>query len=607
MARSLLPEILSSLIVVAAIGCGQDKRSDSPREPAPEQTPEEAGTDPALAAEYESLPQIVMVGVSVDEDGRDVPTTAEMRVPADANLTIDSEEAAGTAYEQGAKAKVVRSADELDADTSTQSWTGFDAKTDYASYRPAAYSKSQAGQTYAYSAGTRYQTGDKAIYVYRRPTCRPPYCRPIPEDGEDGGDDSESGSNVDKDLKAAMAKFGVKSLGNDEWYRGTPEQIELGARLFNDKLLSAKNDVACASCHMDYLGTGSADSLGPTGEVLGGRKRGNFVVTDLLGRNAPPLYNLGHKSMTTMFWDGRIATSTREASGFESPAGDSLPLGLANALAAQALFPLIAGNEMGCGASAMVAVIRANPTQSWTDIMTRVLKRRDYKAMFQAAFPGERNLGIAHLANAIAAYEADRWRADNSPFDRYLRGDMQALSNRQKVGATYFYGKARCAGCHSGALQTDHGYHAIAIPQWGPGAGDGSGGQGDHGRGRITGKAGDRYKFRTPTLRNVAVTGPWGHTGAYRSLRGFVAHYVNPRTAHDKWNPAQAVLPAGFAPSTALLGAWNDAATRTVVRNASEIDGIPLTREEIDQILEFLLALTDGRVAQSEHVLVVDP
>lgn len=590
-------QLALALSAALFVACGQDKKSDEPSKPAPETSDVDAG----LESEYGALPQVVMIGVTLDVAGRDVPGTAEMRTPVNASTSVDSEEAAAIAYEQGSRAKLVSGVDELDADSSTQSWSTFDNKTNYSSYQPTAYSNKQTGQTYTYSAGTRYNTGTKAVYVYRRPECKPPYCRP--SSGGDTGTGTPGGSSMDADLKAAMAKFGVKALGNDEWYKGTREQIELGARLFNDKLLSAKNDVACSSCHIDQLGTGSIDSLGPTGEVLGGRKRTGFGVSDLLGRNAPPLYNLGHKSFKTMFWDGRIEA---KGSRIESPAGDDLPLGLDNALAAQALFPLIAGNEMGCGASAMVAILRTSPTQSWNDVMTRVLRKPEYKAMFKAAYPQERNPGIAHLANAIAAYEADRWRADNSPFDRYLRGDVGALSNRQKLGATYFYGKAQCAGCHSGALQTDHGYHAIAIPQWGPGAGDGSGVE-DFGRGRISGKTADRYKFRTPTLRNVEVTGPWGHSGAYASLRQFVSHYTNPRTAHDKWKPAQAVLPRGFQQTTELLGAWNNSTSRSAVRAASDVDGIPLEQDEIDLLIEFLMSLTDGRVARSEHPLVVDP
>ena len=85
-----------------------------------------------------------------------------------------------------------------------------------------------------------------------------------------------------------------------------------------------------------------------------------------------------------------------------------------------------------------------------------------------------------------------------------------------------FYGKADCASCHSGAFQTDHDFHAIAMPQLGPGKGDGFRGREDFGRERVTGDPTDRFRFRTPTLRNVALTGPWGHTGAYATLEAVV-------------------------------------------------------------------------------------
>jgi cytochrome c peroxidase len=99
----------------------------------------------------------------------------------------------------------------------------------------------------------------------------------------------------------------------------------------------------------------------------------------------------------------------------------------------------------------------------------------------------------------------------------YVAGDNDALNRAQKRGVLLFFGKARCYECHSGSLLSDMKYHNIAAPQIGPGVGEVA--PLDLGRGGITNKPGDKFKFCTPPLRNVALTGPWMHSGAYTNLR----------------------------------------------------------------------------------------
>jgi cytochrome c peroxidase len=235
--------------------------------------------------------------------------------------------------------------------------------------------------------------------------------------------------------------------------------------------------------------------------------------------------------------------------------------------------------------------------------MRRILSNQQYQAMFAAAFPSVNpdNMGIEYVGNALAAFESWAWRADQAPFDRYLRGDLNALTEVQKRGATYFYGKAACSSCHAGVLQTDQQHHAIGIPQFGPGLGDGASGKEDYGWARVTGNAEDRYKFRTPSLRNVTLTGPWGHDGAYSSLKDFVYHYVNPNAALNSWAQAQAVLPWPIRDQS-LFAAWDDQNARRNLALATEIHGVPLNADEVNAILGFLHALTDpGVLANSQH------
>lgn len=132
--------------------------------------------------------------------------------------------------------------------------------------------------------------------------------------------------------------------------------------------------------------------------------------------------------------------------------------------------------------------------------------------------PGD--LGFQHAANAIAAFESAAYTFLDSPFDQYLEHDNNngALADDAKRGALLFYGSAGCANCHSGSLLTDQRHHNIGIPPVGPGKAPES--PLDFGRARETGRVKDAYEFRTPPLRNVTLTGPWMHSGAYTTLRG---------------------------------------------------------------------------------------
>ncbi|MEH6610781.1 MAG: cytochrome c peroxidase [Halioglobus sp.] len=206
-------------------------------------------------------------------------------------------------------------------------------------------------------------------------------------------------------------------------------------------------------------------------------------------RNAPPVFNLGASEFHRMFHDGRVEDIPGNPGSFISPAANNLTL-------------------------------------VWEILETKLQAIPAYVTLFQNAYPGgvvaAQDLTYVHAANAIAAFEAEAWRFDNSPFDQYLRGDHQAMSVSAQRGMRLFYGKAGCSGCHAGVFQTDHEFHAIAMPQIGPGKGDGTDGREDFGRERVTGSVAERYRFRTPTLRNIALTAPYGHAGAYNSLAAVV-------------------------------------------------------------------------------------
>lgn len=395
--------------------------------------------------------------------------------------------------------------------------------------------------------------------------------------------------------------------------RPDPAKVELGKLLFSDKILSGNKNVSCASCHHGLTDTGDGLSL-PIGEGARGlgvtRDTGSEhdAVHERVPRNAPPVFNLGAREFKTMFHDGRVQVNAAHPSGFTSPAGDDLPHNLDNVLAAQAMFPVTSGTEMAgqagenSQADAAAAGRLAGVGGVWDIIAKKLQAVPEYVDLFQAAYAditSASDITYVHAANAIAAFEAHAWRADNSPFDRYLRGNKSALSDSAKMGMRLFYGEAKCGQCHSGPFQTDHDFHAIAMPQIGPGKGDGAMGYEDFGRERVTGDAMDRYKFRTPTLRNVALTGPWGHAGAYNSLEAVIEHHLHPRHSLRHYDHRQAVLPYREDLYAKDFMAYEDEAVMHSIARANELK--PAMRNKprwyrkmaVQALLDFLHALTD--------------
>ena len=241
----------------------------------------------------------------------------------------------------------------------------------------------------------------------------------------------------------------------------------------------------------------------------------------------------------------------------------------------------------------------------WAQLAERLRNVPAYVDLFMAAFPQGPNkvshaedITYAHAANAIAAFESVNWRAYNSPFDRYLRGEKGAMSKNARRGMKLFYkgdrnGRA-CADCHSGLYQTDQRFHAIAMPQIGPGRGSGVNGTEDFGREQVTGNPNDVHKFRTPPLRNVALTAPYGHGGAYDTLRAVVEHHLDPvASLYDYNSNRQAVLPPHPTLSDLDYAAMDDPAAVDGIAAANELAPFAYSEREVDLIIEFLHALTD--------------
>ncbi|WP_198245464.1 cytochrome-c peroxidase [methane-oxidizing endosymbiont of Gigantopelta aegis] len=397
---------------------------------------------------------------------------------------------------------------------------------------------------------------------------------------------------------------------NSDYYNnGMPNKhkVELGKLLFFDKVLSGNQNISCATCHHTLTDTGDGLSLpvGEGGQGLGMARHtgvGDNAIHARVPRNAPPVFNLGAREFSRMFYDGRLEVNPSHPSGFDSPAGDDLPMGLDNVLAAQAMFPVTSAEEMagqvGENMQADAAAASDFPAV-WEIIANRLRNIPEYVDLFKAAFPDEvtqaSDITYVQAANAIAAFEADAWRFDNSPFLRFLKGDKKALSKSAKKGMKIFYSrkKANCASCHSGPFQTDHDFHAIAMPQIGPGKGDGFDGHSDFGRERVTGDTEDRFKFRTPTLSNIALIAPYGHDGAFNTLEAMVRHHLDPETSLLEYDRSQAVLPSRPDLDAIDFIVMDDQQRVDDIADANELDEKHLSEKQFGYLMDFLHALTD--------------
>jgi cytochrome c peroxidase len=277
----------------------------------------------------------------------------------------------------------------------------------------------------------------------------------------------------------------------------TPEKIELGRKLFFDARLSADGRISCASCHDPKLAFTDGRAVA---EGIAGR-RGS--------RNSPTLLNAMFN--TGQFWDGRADT-----------------------LEDQAVQPLVNPLEMGNG--------------SYDEIVKRLRAIPEYAAEFQSVFGSE--VKIELIGKAIAAYERALVSGD-SPLDHFVAGDQNAISEAAKRGFALFRGKARCSRCHtfSEALPffTDFNYHNTGVAMNHPNfdrlsrqayavietdkAGEvidalakQEGGQ-ELGRVLITYQVFDIGSYRTPSLRNIALTAPYFHDGSAKTLADVVRFY----------------------------------------------------------------------------------
>ncbi len=382
--------------------------------------------------------------------------------------------------------------------------------------------------------------------------------------------------------------------------------VKIGQLLFYDPILSGGREVACATCHHPDHATadGVALGLGDGGRGLGPERGADpaNLPEQRIPRNAPALFNLGAVEFTVMFHDGRLEekADTRRTPFAPGTIAHDLPM-----LAAQALLPLMSPDEMAghySESEISIAVRRGDFEAAWAAIADRVFALPAYKAAFAELGMTPRPIPIAQ---ALGAFMAAEWRADDSLFDRHICANAP-MDKLAAAGMDLFYGKAGCADCHAGRFQTDHDFHAIAMPQIGPGkAARFESHARDTGRERVTGRADDAYKFRTPSLRNVVLTAPYGHAGAFATLEGVIRHHLDPVKSLQNFARAQVKLAA--LESAQDFRALDDAAEVARIAAANELAPKNLSDADIEALIAFLETLTDtqsikGRLGLPESV-----
>jgi len=412
----------------------------------------------------------------------------------------------------------------------------------------------------------------------------------------------------------------------------------LGRDLFFTKGLGGDMEVACVTCHHPNLGGADELSLSVgTGAIDPNLMGSGRVHESMRGpnvpRNAPTIFNAALWDRF-MFLDGKIENldplkiNNGLGASIRTPdtmAGIQDVTAGPNLTAAQSRFPVTSPAEMRTD-SFMVDedryALRGRLAERIGNYGAGAgeMAENNWLPLFRSAFnqpeaDAPSLVTYDNIATAIGEYERTL-NFVNNPFNDWVNGDLNAISEQQKRGAVLFYssieeGGAGCSDCHTGDFFTDEEMHVIGSIQIGLGKGNGDDGTDDFGRELLSGNPTDRYKYRTSSLLNVAVTAPYFHAGSYDTLEEVLSHYSNPDAAINTWfeqggvcNLAQfrdvancaTLYPSARANTQRALDFMqsNQGAEEVRFQNAN------LTPEQQADIVAFLEALTDPCVENPE-------
>lgn len=335
-------------------------------------------------------------------------------------------------------------------------------------------------------------------------------------------------SEIDLKLQDYVKNFGLRPL--PALPARNQALFTLGQRLFMSPLLSGNKNISCAHCHHPGVMTHDALPLGLGEGAMGiqvGQGSRRQLKGKILARNTPALFNL--HGVSPLFWDGRVSydSSTKE---FQTPLPDlngphpkrrDITQVMTSALAAQAIFPIVDFAEMRGESGSNKIADAPDEFSAWELVIEQLMEVEIFRESFAKAFPGQK-INIGHVGEALAEFQAQAFALNDTPYDRYLKGDKEALSDSQKRGMDVFFNKASCGNCHKGEHLSSFGFENVGIPQIGPGKKDGD----DLGRQEFDPSAGP-YQFRVPPLRNSALTAPFMHSGVFQTITEVITHYEN--------------------------------------------------------------------------------
>ena len=271
----------------------------------------------------------------------------------------------------------------------------------------------------------------------------------------------------------------------------TADKVTLGQKLFADKILSRNRKLACKGCHQ------------PKKAFTDGRPRAVGVYGRQGNRSVPTLVNRAYGRV--FFWDGRTST-----------------------LEEQVIKPIESDSEMD---------------MTVDEAVERLRTKKRYRKLFQQAFGREVN--GEDLARALANYVRTIY-SDDSPFDRYIYGDRNALSAQQRRGLRIFRGKGNCTSCHIGPTFTDEEFHNTGVA-WRDGKLQ------DEGRFAVTSEPNHKGAFKTPTLREVARTAPYMHDGSLATLEDVIDFYSDGGRENPNRDPEIRLLKLNGGEKAALI------------------------------------------------------
>ncbi len=472
-----------------------------------------------------------------------------------------------------------------------------------------------------------------------------------------GCSSNDNGNPLDESLRQQVAKRGL--TGDPASGRTIPAITDplpqLGMHLFFTKAISANMDTACVTCHHPFFGGGDnlalpigVDAVDPS--LFGpGRLRANKGATQVppygigdspMPRNSPTVFGLAFwdKAIT---WDGTVFSEkgTAGTSGADSRivapldkppvAGMLTHPSLASAATITYEEKFASGMSVSAGHGLFPGSV--NPAMkdggfpgiaSDLDIRKRIAARiggygagagelatNNWLPLFRAAFnspngTAESLITANNISLAIAAYERTMTFTD-TPWRKFVKGDNGAISEAAKRGGDLFFktaaeGGANCASCHSGDFFTDEKYWVLAVPAVGRGKADNNGGgdtNDDWGRGHVTGADADKWAFRTATLLNVEVTGPYGHSGLFPTMEGVIRHHLNAEQSLNGFSYSTISTDGGPLNTTNATAHNALALARLKEQRAANLPGVlrdvSLTSSQISDLVEFMKALTD--------------